>query len=328
MRGGRRTNLALLALVATALATGTASFAVGAPPTTSLVTTAHAASGLALLLLVPWKQAVARRGLARPAHPGRRAGWLLAVLLLISISTGVVQEVVGFTTVLGITALQLHVATALLAIPLLTMHLVTHPQRPRATDLSRRTLLAAGLLGAGALAAVGLTRRLGPESLAQQGTGSTERGSFVPSRMPVTQWFTDVVPPRARRDAPLLVNGVPVDIGGLDDEVEAVLDCTGGWFATQRWRGIHLDHLLGALPAGARSIDVISTTGYRRRFPVEQAKDLLLATSVGGQPLSPGHGAPRRLVAPGRRGFWWVKWVVAIEVVDDPPWRQPPFPLQ
>lgn len=299
MRGGRRTNLALLALVATALATGTASFAVGAPPTTSLVTTAHAASGLALLLLVPWKQAVARRGLARPAHPGRRAGWLLAVLLLISISTGVVQEVVGFTTVLGITALQLHVATALLAIPLLTMHLVTHPQRPRATDLSRRTLLAAGLLGAGALAAVGLTRRLGPESLAQQGTGSTERGSFVPSRMPVTQWFTDVVPPRARRDAPLLVNGVPVDIGGLDDEVEAVLDCTGGWFATQRWRGIHLDHLLGALPAGARSIDVISTTGYRRRFPVEQAKDLLLATSVGGSPCRRDMGHPGGSSPPG-----------------------------
>jgi DMSO/TMAO reductase YedYZ molybdopterin-dependent catalytic subunit len=54
---------------------------------------------------------------------------------------------------------------------------------------------------------------------------------------------------------------------------------------------------------------------------------LLLATHVGGAPLSAGHGAPARLVAPGRRGFWWVKWVTAIDVTDEPWWWQPPFPL-
>jgi DMSO/TMAO reductase YedYZ molybdopterin-dependent catalytic subunit len=27
-----------------------------------------------------------------------------------------------------------------------------------------------------------------------------------------------------------------------------------------------------------------------------------------------------RLVAPGRRGFWWVKWVARLDVVDEP-WR-------
>ncbi|MDT5134639.1 MAG: hypothetical protein QOE41_3950, partial [Mycobacterium sp.] len=35
-----------------------------------------------------------------------------------------------------------------------------------------------------------------------------------------------------------------------------------------------------------------------------------------------------RIVAPGRRGFWWVKWVASVEVVDEPWWWQPPFPLQ
>jgi len=44
--------------------------------------------------------------------------------------------------------------------------------------------------------------------------------------------------------------------------------------------------------------------------------------------LDPGHGAPARLVAPGRRGFWWVKWVATVDVEDAPEWWQPPFPLQ
>jgi DMSO/TMAO reductase YedYZ molybdopterin-dependent catalytic subunit len=34
------------------------------------------------------------------------------------------------------------------------------------------------------------------------------------------------------------------------------------------------------------------------------------------------------MVVPGQRGFAWVKWVVAIDVDDQPWWWQPPFPLQ
>ncbi|MBA3728945.1 MAG: molybdopterin-dependent oxidoreductase [Actinobacteria bacterium] len=76
-----------------------------------------------------------------------------------------------------------------------------------------------------------------------------------------------------------------------------------------------------------RSILVRSATGYSRRFPLSDLATLLIATEVGGERLSPDHGAPARLVAPGRRGFWWVKWVTTIEL-DEAPWRwQPPFPL-
>ncbi len=87
--------------------------------------------------------------------------------------------------------------------------------------------------------------------------------------------------------------------------------------------------LLSRLLPGAegRSVGIRSVTGFGRRFPLGDLESLLLATRVGGRPLSRGHGFPARIVAPGRRGFWWVKWVASVEVAQTPWWWQPPFPL-
>jgi DMSO/TMAO reductase YedYZ molybdopterin-dependent catalytic subunit len=104
------------------------------------------------------------------------------------------------------------------------------------------------------------------------------------------------------------------------------LDCTGGFYSTQEWGGVRLDRLLG-VTLGA-SVRVVSSTGYDRRFDLGDASSLLLATRFGGLTLDSGHGFPARLVAPDRRGFWWVKWVVAIEVDELPGWWQPPFPVR
>ena len=71
-------------------------------------------------------------------------------------------------------------------------------------------------------------------------------------------------------------------------------------------------------PAGAHAVSFVSATGYRWSVPLAEAQTLLLATHVGGVPLDHGHGAPLRLVAPGRRGFQWVKWVNEIRVLDAP----------
>ena len=73
-----------------------------------------------------------------------------------------------------------------------------------------------------------------------------------------------------------------------------------------------------------------TTTGLALQpaLPLADAGSLLLATHCAGERLSAGHGAPVRLVAPGRRGYWWVKWVARVEVVDAPWWLQPPVPLQ
>jgi DMSO/TMAO reductase YedYZ molybdopterin-dependent catalytic subunit len=153
--------------------------------------------------------------------------------------------------------------------------------------------------------------------------------------MPVTQWFTDTVPDGDAGPVELVAGGRSTRVRARDldrgDTLTAVLDCTGGWYAEQQWRGVRLDRLLADagvdLPDGG-SVDVVSVTGYRRRLPLADAGSLLLATHCAGEPLSAGHGAPVRLVAPGRRGYWWVKWVRRVEVVDAPWWAQPPVPLQ
>lgn len=71
-----------------------------------------------------------------------------------------------------------------------------------------------------------------------------------------------------------------------------------------------------------------SVTGYTRRYASKDFDNLMLATRIGGDPLWHGHGAPLRLVAPGRRGYDWVKWIDEIRLTDSPAWLQPWLPLQ
>jgi len=66
-----------------------------------------------------------------------------------------------------------------------------------------------------------------------------------------------------------------VELEGYNDEIEAALDCTGGWYSRQRWGGVRLVRLLGE--AEGVSNLVKSATGFRRRFPREDADRLLLA---------------------------------------------------
>jgi DMSO/TMAO reductase YedYZ molybdopterin-dependent catalytic subunit len=100
----------------------------------------------------------------------------------------------------------------------------------------------------------------------------------------------------------------------------ATLDCTGGFYSAQRWGGMRVGRLLDdvALLPGAAWVSFVSVTGYRWSLPLAEAQTALLATHVSGEPLSHDHGAPLRLVAPDRRGFQWVKWVVRVEVRTAP----------
>jgi hypothetical protein len=328
---GARTNLALLALLTGAFLTGWLAFAfAGASSRWSLVI--HASSGFAIVALLPWKSMVARRGLRR-GQPGRWASILFGAVVVISLAAGILHST-GLALSIGpLPAMDYHVGAAIAAVPFAIWHVAARRIKVRPADMSRRAVLRGGAVIAGAAAAYAVSevavRAAALPGAARRGTGSYDAGSHDPDRLPISSWMFDPVP---NIDLASWTLRTPArtwtydELSSFDDRLTATLDCTGGFYSTQDWSGARLDRLL----AGARgeTIRVISRTGYDRRFPAGEAGNLLLATRIGDRPLDPGHGFPARLVAADRRGFWWVKWVVAIEVDDVPHWWQPPFPLQ
>jgi DMSO/TMAO reductase YedYZ molybdopterin-dependent catalytic subunit len=258
------------------------------------------------------------------------AAW---ALVLLSLGAGLAHSTGVWLWTGWLTAMDVHVAAALAAVPLAIWHVVARPIRLRPADVSRRSFLrAAGLLAAaGAVYASTevAVRAAGLPGRERRFTGSYESGSFQPEAMPVSSWMFDAIPSLDVAAWRLDVGGRALsytELAGYHDRVTATLDCTGGFFSTQDWSGVRLDRLLDT--SGGTSIRVVSHTGYDRRFPIQEAGRLLLATRFGGQALDAPHGFPARLIAPGRRGFWWVKWVVKIEVDELPYWLQSPFPLQ
>jgi heme A synthase len=136
--GGRLTNLALLCLLALAFASGWVAFELsGQPARATLVI--HAAAGVAIVLLVPWKALVARRGLRRP-HRLRWASLALALGLVVSLVFGFVHSF-GRPNIGYLTAIDFHVGAAICVLPFVIWHVLARPAKLRRADLSRRNFL-------------------------------------------------------------------------------------------------------------------------------------------------------------------------------------------
>ncbi len=342
----RTTNLLILALLLAELASGLASFLVGSPDG-RWVFWLHGAGGLSLVVLVTWKWRIVMRSFARRG----RGLWSLTPVLLSACFVGTLLSGVWWAAIGrgdvwvpgygSMRPLVLHAVLALLLVPPFAIHAALRWPRPRVADFrSRRTALRLLAVGAGGLALWqglwAVSRVTGPE---RRFTGSREEASLQGNAHPVTNWLTDrrqQVDPASWRlrvsglvDRPLALSYVELSAMAGESR-HATLDCTGGWYTEQEWSGVPLVALLSraGVAVDARSLVFQSVTGYRRRFPIDSAPALLLATHVGGVPLSTGHGWPARLVAPHRRGYQWVKWVELVELSAHPAWWQSPLPLQ
>ena len=97
------------------------------------------------------------------------------------------------------------------------------------------------------------------------------------------------------------------------------LDCVLGWSATRTWGGVPLRDLLASAgaPSDLLSVVVHSTTGYQVALLREQVEDArtLVAWEVDGVDLTPEHGYPARIMAPGVIGERCLKWVDSVTVV-------------
>jgi hypothetical protein len=292
----------------------------------------HGALALGILLLAPWKSTIVRRGLAK-RRPGRSFSVALLTVVLITLASGLLHSYGDISRIGPLTVMQIHVGGAVIALGLAIDHFRRHPVKPRHFDFDRRAFLRTSALTAAAaglwLAWEGTLQALGTPGSDRRFTGMHERGSHDPAALPVTSWFDDPVPEIDGGEWAVDADGRAFTLAELDrfpqDTFPAILDCTGGWYSEQDWSGVRLDELLQA--GEHRSFVVWSATGYARRFPVADLDSTWLVTRLGGEPLSPGHGFPARIVAPARRGFWWVKWVTRIELSPLPWWAQSPFPV-
>lgn len=345
----RAVNLAIFAIVLVEFASGVTSLLVSRPDGAWLFWI-HRIGGLALVVLLGWKWRIVLRSYQRHGLTAITAlAGLFSLLFLGTLVSGIAWATVGFPGfrlpgIGGLTGLGVHILLALLLIPLFVLHSVHRWPRLLKIDFAgRRAALRYAVLSASGLAFwqghEAASRAAGLSGSERRFTGSRERGSFSGNGYPTTNWLSDTrqrIDPESWR---LRVHGLVdrdlelslADIQSMSATTSrAVLDCTGGWFTEQDWRGVPLAAVLygAGIRDSAQSILVTSTTGYRRRFPISKANRLLLGTHTTGEALSSGHGAPVRLIAPGERGFNWVKWVVEIEVSDSPAWFQSPLPLQ
>ncbi len=124
--------------------------------------------------------------------------------------------------------------------------------------------------------------------------------------------------------------------------VRSDIHCVTRWSRFDNlWEGVSLAEVLRrAVPRpDARFVVVRAEQGFTTNLPLEELEhdDVLLADTHDGEPLTPDHGWPLRLVVP-RRYFWKsAKWIRAIELVaqdhpgfweqngyhnDSDPWRE------
>ncbi len=341
-------NLILLILVIGELVTGALGLMSGNPDN-GVFLRIHGVLGYSIIAALIWKVALAARSIQRSAR-GRPRGVavLLSALLLVALCIGLVWSIGGFWAIEGVTGMSLHIYAGAAIMPFIVWHAWAYTarfrvgfSRERRDALRFGSFVVAGI--AGWLASERIVHAIPTAGAQRRFTGSHERRSYEGNAFPTTSWLNDN-PARIDVDAWRLrivdligdvtfysIVDLEAESGSTSlAEIDATLDCTGGWYSSQIWGGVMLSDVMQDIGSNSETASVIvhSVTGYTRRYAVSEFSKLMLATRLGGDPLSHGHGAPLRLVVPGRRGYDWVKWVDEIRLTTTPAWFQPWLPLQ
>jgi DMSO/TMAO reductase YedYZ molybdopterin-dependent catalytic subunit len=228
------------------------------------------------------------------------------------------------------TLLTVHAWIGLVLVPLVVIHLLPRRwrllrpatgtlERARSRLLTRRSLLVGGgLVGA----AVGLRGLVDAVEVLRGGQRRFTGSRWLPAGgvPPATTFFGEPAPAIDRATWRLRVGDAAVSLDDLramgEATATAVLDCTAGWALETDWQGVPLSTVVerGGL-SGDGDVLVRSVTGWATQLAPDELDGCLLAWGCAGADLPAANGAPLRLVAPGRRGLDWVKWIASIEGV-------------
>ena len=200
-RAGRRTNLALLGLLAAGLrhraCWPTAS---GRRPPATVVVAIHGAAGPRAAAPRPVEGrdrppfVAARREHPRAGDLARRRSSLITVL------TGVLHAIgVAPLSMLADPRRRRRLRGPAPGGPRLGTAPAPPPHRPLPPDRAARPAAWRRVPPRSGPPGEGVLRLTGAPGADRRGTGSLERGTDDPTAMPVTQWFTDTVPERTRR---------------------------------------------------------------------------------------------------------------------------------
>jgi hypothetical protein len=258
---------------------------------------AHGVLGFALVALLVWKLRRVWARVVDSASWDSRTGAGLAALacVVFALFSGFLWSSGGDLVISGYNLLGWHMIVGTLLVAVVLLHAVLRRKPLRRRDVrARREFLLAGGVAIGAFATWQLQKPfntvLGLRGAQRRFTGSYETGSFLGnSGFPPTSWVAD-----SPRDVsePLRVDGLvdeplslPAEELDAGDAVEALLDCTSGWYTRQHWRGIRLDGI-ALLPRystdhrGGRRLVCRPLTGVRAGRLVEA----VLRTSTAERP--------------------------------------------
>ncbi|MEO7001581.1 MAG: molybdopterin-dependent oxidoreductase [Ktedonobacterales bacterium] len=330
----RLTDWSLALVVGLGFVTGLISLISG-QPNDWLIFALHGAVGFWLLALLWGKLRRTLPRLLRPRLWDRRTllGALVTLIVLLALGSGVWWVIGGDIPPLYFNLLGWHIALGFALTALVALHLLARAKPLRARDVrGRRQVLRFGALAVGG-ALLWPAQQLATQAFRLPGTqerftGSRDAGDHTGNAFFSTSWVADSPLPIPLDSWRLAIAGAVdhpysltyADLLTHDDSLDAILDCTSGFYSLQTWQGARIGALLAAAHPhpDATYVRFVSITGYRWSLPIAEANTALLASLVEGQPLIHDHGAPARLVAPGRRGFQWVKWLTRIEALITP----------
>jgi DMSO/TMAO reductase YedYZ molybdopterin-dependent catalytic subunit len=103
------------------------------------------------------------------------------------------------------------------------------------------------------------------------------------------------------------------------------LNCVEGWSVRALWQGVLVKDLLAeaGYDHSAPVVIFYAQDGYTTSLPLSYIvnNNIMIAYKINNVTLPAKEGYPFQLVAEGKYGYKWIKWITKIEVSDDTSFR-------